>query len=49
MGKKVVPIGKPIRRTCHMCNGSGTVPVDHRDPRKGDRRCPNCGGSGTVG
>lgn len=31
---------------CSMCQGSGTVPVDHRDPRKGDRRCPNCGGTG---
>lgn len=30
---------------CAMCNGSGTVPVDG-DRRKGDRTCPNCGGTG---
>lgn len=31
---------------CVNCGGSGTVPVNPRDPRDGDRTCPSCGGRG---
>lgn len=39
----------PKRWTCRMCTGTGTVPVDPRDPRKGDKQCPNCEGQGVIG
>lgn len=41
---KVTPFRDP--RKCDMCNGTGTIPVDVTDPRKGDRTCPSCGGTG---
>lgn len=40
------PKRKP--ETCRTCGGNCTVPVDPRDPRKGDRQCPNCGGMGEI-
>lgn len=34
--------------TCGVCKGEGTLPIDPKDPRKGDRTCWNCHGYGEI-
>lgn len=36
------------RRTCGTCRGTGTVPVNPSDPRRGDKQCSSCGGMGEL-
>lgn len=41
-GPKVKP------RKCTWCNGTGQVPVDYNDRRKGTTTCDRCGGCGEM-
>jgi DnaJ-class molecular chaperone len=34
--------------TCAWCHGSGTLPVDVTDRRKGEKTCHHCGGYGVT-
>lgn len=40
--------GGRTKTPCAFCNGSGVVPVDYKDRRKGQKTCPNCGGRGEI-
>lgn len=43
------PIGKPRKRKCAMCNGTGSV-SDGRDERgrPKSKTCPQCNGNGEL-